>query len=298
MRLASFNLLNGRSLRDGSVDPELLHVAGRALDVEVLGVQEVDRDQPRSHRLDQTAALADALGVDGNGWRFAPALIGTPGGTWVPAADDPAAGAPAYGVGLVSRLPVRAWHTIRLPAARLRSPVLIPGKRPRLMLLRDEPRVALAAVVDAGPLGLVTVATTHLSFVPGWNVVQLHLLLRELRRLPGPQLLLGDLNLPGLLPAALTGWSALGRAATFPAPAPRTQLDHALAHGLNRAIVQGCVATAVELPVSDHRALVVALPAVIPAEVASAGGSRAGVNKSASSALVGRAGRATRPSLT
>jgi endonuclease/exonuclease/phosphatase family metal-dependent hydrolase len=293
MRLASFNLLNGRSLRDGSVDPDRLGIAGRSLDVDVLGIQEVDWNQARSDCIDHTAAMADALGVDEDGWRFAPTLIGTPGDAWTAATDDVPAGAAAYGIGLISRLPVRAWHTIRLPAARLRSPVVIPGKRPRVLLLRDEPRAALAAVVDAGSMGLITVATTHLSFVPGWNVVQLHLLLRELRRLPGPQLLMGDLNLPGKLPAALTGWSSLGRVATFPAPAPRVQLDHALAHGLSREIVRSSLLSAVELPVSDHRALVVELPEA----VGSAAGS-AGVRRAASSAREGRLGRETRPSLT
>ena len=40
----------------------------------------------------------------------------------------------------------------------------------------DEPRVLLAAVVDA-PFGRLTIATTHLSFVPGWNVWQLRIAL-------------------------------------------------------------------------------------------------------------------------
>ena len=55
MRLATFNLLNGRSLADGQVDLERLRDAVVALDADVLALQEVDRDQPRSHGADLTA---------------------------------------------------------------------------------------------------------------------------------------------------------------------------------------------------------------------------------------------------
>jgi hypothetical protein len=66
---------------------------------------------------------------------------------------------------------VTSWHVTRLPASPLRSPVLLPGTR-RVIWLQDEPRVGLAAVVQA-PDGPITVGTTHLSFVPGWNGKQL-----------------------------------------------------------------------------------------------------------------------------
>ena len=59
---------------------------------------------------------------------------------------------------------------------------------------------------------------------------------------------------------AVTGWRPLGRAATFPSPYPRTQLDHILAdpRGADRLgrVVQ--VRTP-HPPVSDHRPLVVQL---------------------------------------
>ena len=68
MRVASFNILNGRSLADGEVDAGRLRDAAKLLDADVLGLQEVDRDQPRSHRLDLTAEVAAAMGGEG---RFA-----------------------------------------------------------------------------------------------------------------------------------------------------------------------------------------------------------------------------------
>lgn len=254
VRLATFNVLHGRSLTDGEVDVGRLRDAVAAIDADVLGLQEVDRDQSRSHGLDLTAEAAKAMGGDG---RFAAAILGTPGEKWRPAGDDdPDRPGPAYGIGLVSRLPVRRWLVTRLPAAPVRSPILIPGPTRRVMWLRDEPRVLLAAVLET-PDGPVTVANTHLSFVPGWNGAQLRRAVRALRALPGPRVLLGDLNLPGPLPRWLTGWEPLAALATYPAPDPRVQLDHILGQGagLGRPVAAG----APELPLSDHRALVVDL---------------------------------------
>ena len=256
MRLASFNILHGRSLADGRVSTPRLVEACTSLGADVLALQEVDRGQARSGGVDQTAAVAAAM--DAVAWRFEPALIGEPGATWRAATDDDrTAGASeaGYGVGLVSRLPVRAWHVVRLRAARVRAPVAVPGGRGRFILLPDEPRVALAAEVEA-PSGPLVVATTHLSFVPGWNVVQLRRVTRALAALGLPCVLLGDLNIPGPVPAAAAGWRALARAKTFPGANPSLQIDHALGHG-PLPLVVGASAPALDL--SDHRALVVDL---------------------------------------
>nr|MBA3619810.1 endonuclease/exonuclease/phosphatase family protein [Acidothermales bacterium] len=42
LRLATFNLLHGVSLADGSVQRAALHQAAGALDADVVGLQEVD----------------------------------------------------------------------------------------------------------------------------------------------------------------------------------------------------------------------------------------------------------------
>lgn len=251
MRLATLNLLNGMSLPDRRVDAGRLRTAVQQLAPDVVGLQEVDRGQSRSQGADLTRDVAEAL--DCVHWRFVPALIGTPGGQWRAAADaDGSSAEPAYGVGLVSRYPVRSWQVVRLPAAPVRSPIVLPGTR-RLMWLQDEPRVGLAAVVET-PHGVLTIATTHLSFVPVWNGVQLRTLTTALAGLPGPRVLLGDLNMPPPFPRGLTGWTPLARTPTYPTWDPRVQLDHVLGSGELPPV------TRVESPalaVSDHRALLV-----------------------------------------
>ena len=220
-----------------------------SLGADVLGLQEVDRGQSRSAGVDQTEAVARGMGAAA--WRFEPAIVGEPGGVWRPATDTDSADEPGYGVGLVSRWPVREWHVVHLPPARGRSPVYVPGRH-TFILLPDEPRAAVAALVE-GPAGPLWVANCHLSFVPGWNAVQLRRLTRELAGLGHSCVLLGDLNLPGTIPGRVARWRTLARAKTFPADEPKLQIDHALGRGPLPPV--GAVDSR-RLPLSDHRALV------------------------------------------
>jgi endonuclease/exonuclease/phosphatase family metal-dependent hydrolase len=257
VRVATFNLLHGRSIADGMVSESALREAAAALDADIVGLQEVDRDQERSHVADQTAVVAHVLGAAF--WRFAPAIHGTPGtvGSWAGSSDDDGARTtgPTYGVGLVSRLPVRSWHVRRFGPAPVGLPLMVPGRR-GLTKVPDEPRVGLAAVLD-GPHGPLTVVTAHLSFVPGWNVAQLRALSRWARGFPGPRLMIGDFNLPGAVPRLATRWAQLARVATYPSWRPRVQFDHALGDGIDETAVRDV--EAMRLPVSDHSALVVDL---------------------------------------
>jgi endonuclease/exonuclease/phosphatase family metal-dependent hydrolase len=254
VRLATLNLLHGRSITDLACDPARLRASVEELDADVLGLQEVDRAQTRSGMRDLTAEVAEATGAVA--WRFVPALVGTPGETWRAATEDDHDGPEAsYGVGLVSRWPVLDWRVVTLPAAPVRSPIVLPGTR-QWVWLQDEPRVGLAAVVQS-PIGPMTVATTHLSFVPVWNGVQLRKLLAALADLPGPRVLLGDLNMPPPFPRLLAGgWRPLASAPTYPSTCPRIQLDHVLGSGDLPPVRR--VSTPA-LPVSDHRALAIDL---------------------------------------
>jgi endonuclease/exonuclease/phosphatase family metal-dependent hydrolase len=259
VRLVTWNVLHGCSPDDGRVDLERFAAAVRSLDADVLALQEVDRGQVRSQGADLTAVAAEALGARDH--RFAAALVGAPGAWLAPtepegtgALDQPEPREPAYGVALVSRLPVLAWRVVRVPPLPRPVPLLL-GRPRRPVVVHDEPRVALAARV-ATDAGAVTVATTHLSFVPGWNLLQLRRLVHALDRElgPGPLVLTGDLNTGPRRAAWVSGLTSLAAGRTFPAPAPRAQLDHLLGRD-----VRGGDGAVHHLPVSDHRALGVTL---------------------------------------
>jgi endonuclease/exonuclease/phosphatase family metal-dependent hydrolase len=243
LTVATWNIFGGRVWDGSRVDLDLTVAGLRRLDADLVAVQEVDRQQARSHGADQARLLGEALGMD---WRYAPAMLGTPGGPdgWrPPAPGDPDPGGTAYGIALLFRVPLTDTETVLLPQAG-----------------RDEPRVALVAGLDHAGRRL-TVAGTHLSFVPGPNLTQLRALQRHLDERGGPRLLLGDLNLwwPLVRLASRRGWRPLVRGPTFrnrpPGPGPRmVQLDHVLAAGAGftpgRARIVGG-------PASDHRAVVV-----------------------------------------
>lgn len=250
MRIATFNVLHGRSLDDARVDLDRFAAAVKSLDADILGLQEVDRDQPRSFGADLTAVAAQAIGAAEH--RFVAALAGTPGSTWTAATGDEQPGSATYGIALISRYPVRSWRVVRLPALRTSVPMWFAGSR-RPVWVRDEPRVAVAALVD-GPFGPVTVCTTHLSFVPGWNRRQLRHLVRALDGTGGPLALTGDLNMQPRPAARISGLRSIAAGATFPADRPRRQIDHVLVRG---AVAATGPAAALHLPLSDHRALVV-----------------------------------------
>ena len=249
MRLATFNVLHGRAPADGRVDLDRFASAVATLDADVLALQEVDRAQPRSGSADLTAVAAEAGAYTCA--RFVPALLGEPG-SWRPTDDGCADGSQAYGVALLSRLPVLSERTVRLPALRVPVPVVFSGRR-RVQVVRDEPRVAAVArlATDGGAL---TVVSTHLSFLAGWNLLQLR---RLVQGLAGEQRLVvaGDLNLPSDQVVRTSGLRPLAAGATFPAHAPVRQIDHLLGRGAMTATG----ARVWDLPLADHRALSVEL---------------------------------------
>lgn len=250
MRLASFNILHGRSLADDRVDVDRLRSAVRRLRPDILALQEVDRDQPRSHLADLTAVAAEAMGAVSH--RFVAALAGTPGATWMAATGREQPGTASYGIALLSRYPAANWQVLRLPRIPVRFPMWLPGPR-RVLVVREEPRAAVIGHFDT-PLGAVTVANTHLSFVPGWNAVQLLRMRRDLAAFPGPVLLVGDLNMTHVRRRTLPGYRPLAAALTFPAGAPDRQLDHMMVRG---AFPPAARVEAPLLELSDHRPLVV-----------------------------------------
>lgn len=244
--------------------------------IDVIALQEVDVDQARSGGVDQAAAVAEAIGA--THWRFTPSLRGTPGiasegAAWVPAteADDvPEQGdaaeaaepEPRYGIALISRHPVRDWRVTRFPPAPVSMPLLAPAEgRARAVRVPDEPRAALAGIVEM-PYADVTVATAHLSFVPGVNTRQILSLRAFVAGMPRPMVLMGDLNTPGGIPGMVSGWDQIARVPTYPVMRPRVQFDHVLADGWTNESIEAAreASRAVKLPISDHCALVTEFP--------------------------------------
>ncbi|MFF4801202.1 endonuclease/exonuclease/phosphatase family protein [Streptomyces sp. NPDC001351] len=220
VRLATFNVLHGRQVREGGPVPPSAADAERplaeavaSLDADVVSLQEVDRFQERSGLTDQARVAAEAARAED--WRYASALHGRSvlGQGWVldpsepglrvygPVGGAPGAAPPSHGIALLSRLPVREWRAVRLAPAPLGMPLRVVG-RPGLTVVRDRPRAALAAVLQ-GRRGPFTAVAVHLSFVPGWNARQLLALRALIADLPRPHLLLGDFNLIGAIPRAV-----------------------------------------------------------------------------------------------
>jgi endonuclease/exonuclease/phosphatase family metal-dependent hydrolase len=234
-RVATWNIAGSRREGTGPVDLAAALAMVRALDADVLAVQEVDRHLSRSDRAHQARAIAEALGHDA-WWAYAPALVG----------DDfqplsgPDPGGAAYGTLLLSRLPLEEVEQLRFPPAG-----------------GGEQRTALVGTVLVGSHP-VTVAAAHLSNKQGPNARQLRQLQAVLAARPAPRLLVGDLNLPAtaLLVASRRGWPGSGRGRTIPSSRPTRQLDHVLRHD-PAGLLRPRGARVVAAPVSDHRALVV-----------------------------------------
>lgn len=216
-RLITFNVQHGRTPA-GDVDVHLLARSCATLHADVLALQEVDVRLARSDRVDQARVVAEACGMRAV---FGEAIARRRG---------------KYGNALLARGPITDVDLQKLPSAE------------------GEPRSAVLATVtlDGGPS--LTVAATHLG-LHGYAAVQLPVLLAALQDRPAPRVLLGDLNLePDVVGALATavGFTVVPSEPTWPAHAPRRRIDHVL--------LDGPAAVAVDvrqLPVSDHRALVV-----------------------------------------
>ena len=251
MRVATFNILNGRVPTDQHVDPTGLADAVKRLDADILALQEVDRNQQRSGFADLTSVAADAMGAPHH--RFVAAIHGSPGVTWVASTGDEQPDSAAYGVALLSRYPVKGWEVIRLEPVPFPVPMRFKG-RLRPYLVTDEPRVAVVASVET-PVGDCTVVATHQSFIPWWNVRQLRKLVRATVDCREPVVLMGDLNMGAERATHMAKMRSVASHPTYPVDEAREQIDHILVRGSVRVGESGAPA----LPISDHRALWVEL---------------------------------------
>ena len=251
MKVISWNIFNGQAANPMLPVPPLaqsIRDAIASVEADVLAVQEVDEKQPRSGSVHQMEIVAEAMGAPY--WGYARAVIGTPGFGWRKPTEAEKiihsdSDQPGYGIGLASRIPVKAWHRMDLPASWFGMALAYPtDKGFRLKYAKDEPRVAIIAELENG----FTIAATHLSFVPFWNFYQLRKLMRFMKKLPGEHLIIGDINLPWDIPRRYTSWLSLVSKKTFPAYKPSLQFDYILSKRKLRA-------TEISIPLSpmsDH----------------------------------------------
>jgi len=257
MRITSWNFLHGQSLNPA--EKADFQSALTLLGSDVLALQEVDTNLDRSENSNQPSEIASAMGAVE--WGFAPTVHGTPGFSWSAPSrenrrvhtshDSPLAG--HYGIAIASKVPVKKWLRLELGKAWIGLPLLVANEKGKVapFYVKDEPRVAIAAVLENG----WTVINVHLSFVPFVNVFQLLKGSRWVKKLEKDYstkvALVGDFNLPWGIPTRATRWKRATVALTYPSWKPAISFDYILLR--SDQIPNAVEITAPILPISDHR---------------------------------------------
>lgn len=212
LRVAAWNIRHGEGM-DHAVDlSRIAGVLGR-LDADVITLQEVDQGTDRTGRVDQVAVLAERLGYRG-----------------IHGAHRPFQGG-AYGNAILTRLPVRASRTHRIP----------PAAGSALAVLEVE-----VAVPGLGPVSVVSV---HLAGSVDERTAQADAITGLFAAAGRPVILAGDFN--GRPDDAAVAWLSarwrrldkVGPRHTFPADRPDREIDFVM------------VATDAGLEAIDHRVL-------------------------------------------
>jgi len=237
-----------------------LAAAAAALGSDVIAIQEVDHGLGRSNNAFQTRDIAIAMGA--KHYAFAPAIIGSPDGSWRKAdsivesniAGEPDLQSESYGIGIVSKIPVIKWHRLDLGKSLFGAPIVIPNTetgKPKAIYIKDEPRLAIAAQFENG----WTVINTHLSFVPGMNLFQLRKLKNWADTFGDKVLLMGDFNLPGSIPTIGSKWQSLILQNTYPSWLPKIQFDYILSKDI--ALKDVVQVPTTKSSISDHLPLTI-----------------------------------------
>jgi endonuclease/exonuclease/phosphatase family metal-dependent hydrolase len=242
MRVISWNLLHGQKIPPTGTQNWQVELETAAKTVsdkmqpDFLALQEVDNFQSRSGFVNQSKLIAESMQL--KHWAYLPTLIGTPGEKWravkdlkqaiITSENHQSNDVASYGIALATNQPIKKLYVKKLGRSLIGMPLLIPkdnGKGVRFIYVKDEPRVALIAELENG----FTIATTHLSFVPGVNIFQLNKLSSFLKKLAGISVLIGDLNLPANLPSKLSGFRSVLSQSTYPSWGPKIQFDYIMA---------------------------------------------------------------------
>jgi endonuclease/exonuclease/phosphatase family metal-dependent hydrolase len=232
MRIATYNIKNALDLDRGRASNSGLAEACKTLDVDVLGMQEVDARRFRSFLRNQPR-------VARRGGEFATSVYGR-------TMREGLFG--AYGNALLVRGDISEVERFKLPGT--------PG---------HEPRGAILATVEVGKIRC-SVAVTHLQNRRKiWDdkllesPEQLRAVLAALRTREGPRILMGDFNLYASIASPIikaAGFVEVKHANTFPVDKPDRSIDYIALDGLHAVDVD-----VIRLPVGDHRAVVVEVAA-------------------------------------
>ena len=222
-----------------------------------IGLQEVDYLQPRSAEINQTQLVAESMGL--KYWAYLPTIFGTPGEKWekvkdlqsaVITQDSTPTKTMSYGIGIATNQIIKKIHVKKLGRSIIGLPLLIPKDNGgvRFIYVKDEPRVALTAELENG----LTITTTHLSFAPVVNIYQLNRLCFSLNKLPGKQVLTGDLNIIANLPSRFSSYRSLAKQMTYPSWKEKIQFDYIM---VPKSSVNSSTTTplnTVKTNISDH----------------------------------------------
>ena len=245
MRIGTWNILSGSPV--SPTEHASLADAVAQLDLDVLGLNEVDHLQDRSAFAHQTREAADAMGaID---WRFGPSFRGsddsrtsTPGVLFGP--NDEVRGA-HFGISLLSRIPVLRWHRLELGKSPIGLPLLAARNGQRaLRYCPDEDHLAIGAELANG----WSVVATHLSFVTPIAVPQLLRVRRWAKTMGKKVAIVGDMNLARAFIPLRPRWHSTVNASTYPSWNPSVQFDHIL-------LPNGIEGRTIDFPalgISDH----------------------------------------------
>jgi len=263
MRITSWNFLHGQPLKPPM--DRAYAAAVQSLASDVIALQEVDFNLERSDSRNQSSDVAEVIGAAH--WGFAPSIAGTPGVKWRKLKEEEkvvlsdrnsndirnVSESGYYGIAIISKIPVKSWLRLELGRSIVGMPLAVGNEKGKLTLIyvKDEPRLAIAAVLDNG----WTVINTHLSFVPFVNIYQLFKLSRWAKAIEREYstkvILLGDFNLPGGIPSKLTLWKRATQSLSYPSWSPKISFDYILMRREN--LSQSSEVVVPTLDISDHR---------------------------------------------